>query len=218
MHEEPIHIHLLGTTNRSCAVGDFITRAPGLELVKYDTNAELLFVETSDPPIGGILLRRLNSGKRLIAVEFLTQPYQYSAFLQATQRAREQMLNTSAPSKHNPLHPTAPHYFFVKSEYRMVRIDCDRILYVEGMKNYAKIFLTGESKPVITLTSLKALIEKLPDNEFVRVHKSFIAHLRYIRSVERGIAWIGSARIPIADKQKTYLSARLNPKTRIQEH
>lgn len=212
----PIRCHLLGEMSlRPGALESFISRTPQLQLVDSSPNAELLFVETQSPVIGGVLLGRCPENGRLVAHDFLTKPYDYGAFLRAIQKARGQLRNLPAPEYPPPVvntvsvpaPATAAAYFFVKSDYKIVRIDTDRVLYVEGMKNYAKIYLQGENKPIISLISLKALLQHLPASSFVRVHRSYIVHLRYLQAVERGVAHVGTARIPIADKHKAEISA-----------
>lgn len=93
-------------------------------------------------------------------------------------------------------------FIFVKSEYRMVRIDIPKIRYVEGMSEYLRLFLEGEPKPVIALLSMKKLEERLPKN-FMRVHRSYIVNLQKIQQVERGrIVMDKDTHIPVSDGYK----------------
>jgi hypothetical protein len=93
-------------------------------------------------------------------------------------------------------------FIFVKSEYRMVRIDIPKIRYVEGMSEYLRLFLEGEPKPVIALLSMKKLEERLPKN-FMRVHRSYIVNLQKIQQVERGrIVMDKDTYIPVSDGYK----------------
>lgn len=183
---EPIRCHLPGDSS----LIPFASRTPGLRLCE-PLAAEVLLVETPYPP-GGVLLEKGTDGTAPRALAFLPRPYDYAAFMQALRKARSRQ----APPPENAA------YFFVKSEYRLVRIDIDRILYIEGMKNYAKIHLEGETRPILTLLSLKSLEERLRAPAFSRIHRSYIVHLRYVRSLERGHAVVGSVRIPIADKHR----------------
>ena len=77
------------------------------------------------------------------------------------------------------------------------------------MKDYAKIYMQGEPKPVITLMSLKSLQEKLPERTFQRVHRSYIINLRFVSTMEKGEAVIGTMRVPIADKYRPIIDEHL---------
>lgn len=204
---DPIRCQLLADSGslRSGALENFIARTPLLQLVDSGPSAELLLLETHHPALGGVLLGRSPDSGRLHALDFLTKPYDYGSFLRAIQKIRDQLRrpDSAAPS-------SEPAYFFVKSDYKIQRIDTERILYIEGMKNYAKIYLYGESRPIISLISLKALQQKLPDDTFLRVHRSYIVHLRYIQTIERSTIAIGAARIPIADKHKAQTLERIH--------
>ncbi|HNX07797.1 MAG TPA: LytTR family DNA-binding domain-containing protein, partial [Bacteroidales bacterium] len=93
-------------------------------------------------------------------------------------------------------------YIFVKSEYKLIKISLDQILYIEGLKDYVKIFMTDKEKPVLTLMSLKSLEQQLPCEKFMRIHRSYIINLGFIDQIERNQVVIRSARITIADIYK----------------
>jgi len=223
--DEPLALDLLES---------YVKRTPFLQLCGRANSAQgameqmqadpvdLLFLDVQMPGLSGTeFARSLRNGPKIIfstafenyaiegfrldAIDYLLKPYDYSEFLRAAQKAKEILQSTTTPA--SP--PDPPPYFFVKSEYRLVRIDVERILYIEGMKDYAKIWLHGEVRPVITLMSLRSLEEKLPCITFLRVHRSYIIHLKYVASVERSEAIIGTMRIPIADKYKTMLDEHL---------
>ncbi len=136
-------------------------------------------------------------GFKLDAVDYLLKPYDYSEFLRAVQKVQSLLVHITPNETLD--------YFFVKSEYRLIRIDVERILYVEGMKDYIKIHLQGESKPILTLMSLKGIMEKLPAQSFQRVHRSFIIHMRHVTLIEKGFAIIGNVQVPIAEKYREML-------------
>ena len=93
-------------------------------------------------------------------------------------------------------------YLFLKVEYQLVRIAYDDILYTEGLKDYVKVHLKSDPKPILSLTSLKALEEKLPPSKFMRVHRSFIVNLDKISAVTRNTIQIGATSIPVSDQYK----------------
>ena len=111
-----------------------------------------------------------------------------------------------------------PGSIFVKTEYRLRQIELDKILYIEGLKDYVKIYVEDEPRPVLSLISLKTLEEQLPAERFVRVHRSYIVQPSKIRIIERGRIVFGKTYIPVSDGYKeafyAFLEARsLMPKS-----
>lgn len=91
---------------------------------------------------------------------------------------------------------------FVKTEYRLQQIPLERILYIEGLKDYVKIHVEGEARPVVSLLSLKTLEEELPTERFIRVHRSYIVQPSKIRTIERNRILFGEERIPISENYR----------------
>jgi len=90
-------------------------------------------------------------------------------------------------------------FFFVNVEYALVKITVSEITHMEGMKDYVKIYLVGLSRPILTKSTLKGIEEKLPAQEFMRVHKSFIVHLSRIESIRNRELKIGTWEIPVGE-------------------
>ena len=101
-------------------------------------------------------------------------------------------------------------YLFLKVEYQLVRIALSDILYIEGLKDYVKIWLKGSEKALLSLTSLKSLEEKLPAKRFMRVHRSFIVSLDKINSITRNALQIGKINITVGDQYKEAFNAFLS--------
>jgi DNA-binding LytR/AlgR family response regulator len=97
-------------------------------------------------------------------------------------------------------------YLFLKVEYQLVRIALDDILYIEGLKDYVKVHLKNVEKAVLSLTSLKALEEKLPSKRFLRIHRSFIVALDKITSMTKNSVQIGKMLITVGDQYKDAFS------------
>lgn len=91
---------------------------------------------------------------------------------------------------------------FVKSDYKLVQIELKHILYIEGLKDYIKIYEEGNAKPILSLMSMKAIEEQLPPSRFMRVHRSYIVQKEKIRIIERGRIVFGKTYIPISDSYK----------------
>jgi DNA-binding LytR/AlgR family response regulator len=137
-------------------------------------------------------------GFKVNAVDFLLKPFNYAEFLKASNKALERFA-LIADKKNN----ATSNFMFVKSEYKQVKINFDEVYYFEGLKDYIKIWLSSQPKPVLTLMSLKTLEEELPEEKFMRVHRSFIIALEKIDAVERGQVLIHDQRITIAEQYKT---------------
>ena len=90
-------------------------------------------------------------------------------------------------------------YIFVKCEYKQVRVDLDQILFISGLKDYVRIHLKNQPRPLIALTTMKGIEEKLPVNRFCRVHRSYIVAMDKIESVERNVITIAGEAIPVSE-------------------
>ena len=137
---------------------------------------------------------------RVNALDYLLKPISYADFLASVNKAVawfELLLKSSASD--------APvDRIFVRSEYRLLQIELSRVLYIEGLKDYVKIYLEGEERPVLSLMSMKKLEEMLPADRFVRVHRSFIVHADKIKVIERNRIVFGKEYIPISENYKPH--------------
>jgi DNA-binding LytR/AlgR family response regulator len=97
------------------------------------------------------------------------------------------------------IQPKIEEFIYLKVEFQTVRVPCCNILFIEGLKDYAKIHMTDADKSILSLITLKALEEKLPKDRFMRIHKSFIVSLDKITSVTKNSVYIGNIMIPVSD-------------------
>ena len=93
-------------------------------------------------------------------------------------------------------------FVFVKSEYRIIKVRFEDILFCEGMKDYTQVYIKGKSDPILTLSNLKSFFSKLPSDEFIRVHRSYIVSISHIDSIARNEIYIGKKIIPVGDSFK----------------
>ena len=180
---------------------------------------DLLFCDIQMPGLTGMeLSRMLPEGTRVIfttafgqyalegfkvqALDYLLKPISYADFLAAARKAQDWFARVPASAP-------APQSLFVKSEYRLQQIAFDDILYVEGMKDYVRIFLES-GDPVVSLSTLKALEAQLPEDRFFRVSKSYIVQLSKVRTLERGRIVFGQTYIPISDGTREEFFRRLS--------
>jgi two-component system, LytTR family, response regulator LytT len=145
-------------------------------------------------------------GYRLDALDYLLKPFNYVEFLRAANKALayaelRQQPPAPGPAAAAPPEPEEEH-LFLKVEYQLVRVALDDILYIEGLKDYVKVHLQSAPKPLLSLTSLKALEEKLPAKRFMRIHRSYIVALDKIQSVSRQSVQIGDVHLTVSDQFK----------------
>ncbi|MGV3587495.1 MAG: LytR/AlgR family response regulator transcription factor [Adhaeribacter sp.] len=142
-------------------------------------------------------------GYRLDALDYLLKPFNYVEFLRAANKALAYAELRQKPAEPNPAPAeTEEENIFLKVEYQLVRVALNDILYIEGLKDYVKVHLQSAAKPILSLTSLKALEEKLPAKKFMRIHRSFIVALDKIQSVTRQSVQIKDVNIPVSDQFK----------------
>lgn len=213
-------------------VEDFVSRIPFLELLGKFTSAfdaltflqenriDLIFLDIQMPHLTGIeFVKSLDYRPQIIfttaypnfalegfdlgVVDYLVKPIEYSRFLKAVNKAcGHRYSNTSRDiaEKNFEKNASDPEYMLIKVEYSTVKINFNSILYIEGLKDYIKIY--NGQRPILTKSTLKNVEEKLPANEFIRVHKSFIVALSKIESIENNRILIANQRIPVGNLYK----------------
>jgi len=139
-------------------------------------------------------------GFKVEALDYLLKPFDYAEFLAAANKARTWF--ELVKGKQQSLLSEEKEFLFVKSEYKQLRIKLDDVLYFEGLKDYIKIWLKNNPKPVLTLMSLKSLEQELPETQFMRVHRSFIVSLNNVDVVERSQILINNQRITVSEQYK----------------
>ena len=184
---------------------------------------DLLFLDIQMPELSGMEFSRLISEKTRIifttafeqyaldsykvnALDYLLKPISYADFLHSTQKALQwlEMYHNSQTGK-VASGQSEPESIFVKTERKLMQIDLNQILYIEGLKDYLKIYLEGQTHPVLSLMSMKAMEELLPPQKFVRVHRSYIVQPQKIKVIERSRIVFGKEYIPISDSYKEKL-------------
>lgn len=141
-------------------------------------------------------------GFNLNVVDYIIKPVPFDRFLKAATKAIElHML------KHQQIEPApaAQNSLFVNSDYSLVRINMDDITYVEGLKDYIKIYQLHKERPIIPRLSLHFMEDKLPSGKFMRVHRSYIVALDKIISVKKNRLYLPDADIPFTDNYRTEL-------------
>ena len=147
---------------------------------------------------------------RLDALDYLLTTFTYPIFLEAANKALR-WFNISQPeSSIIPEIPNEETFIYIKSEYRIIRLELDEIDYIEGLGDYIKIYCRHESKPILSLCRMKSLEQLLPEKDFMRVHRSYIVRKRCIRVLERGNIIIGKISIPVGDSYRKRFQEYIN--------
>ena len=154
-------------------------------------------------------------GFRVEAFDYLLKPIGFSDFLRSANRAAQQM--ALADAKNSPTTESGKSaetdqekYLFVKADYKMLRIDISKILYVESQSEYIRIYLDND-KPIMTLLSMKAIEERLPTDRFMRVHRSYLVNSTKITAVANNRIIIGKEiYIPIGNQYKERFNLFVN--------
>ena len=197
-----------------------------------ETPVDLLFLDIQMPELNGLELSRMVpentrivfttafdqyavDGFRANALDYLLKPISYADFMEACNKAlqwfqlvqqSEQQPATSAPAEEEP------RSIFVKSEYKLLQINLDDIRYIEGLKDYVKIYTEQSPHPILSLMNMKAIEQMLPTSRFIRVHRSFIVQKSKIREIERNRIVFGDVYIPIGDSYKQAFLDFINAK------
>lgn len=210
-------------------IAGYIQKVPFLELVAECRSAfeamkvlsenpiQLIFIDINMPDLSGMEFVKTLTHKPYIvfttayseyavegfqvdAVDYLLKPITFNNLLKAANKVKN-LIELNANKDKESIKTTANH-LFVKSEYKLIRIELDDIKYIESQHEYIKIHLIN-SKPVLTQLSLKSIEEQLPSDRFMRVHRSFIVNLKKVSVIERNrIVFDGKVYIPISDQYK----------------
>jgi two-component system LytT family response regulator len=140
-------------------------------------------------------------GFKVDALDYLLKPLDYASFLKAANKAHTHFERLRIGSEKLKI---SSDHLFIKSEYKVIRIEIDKILYIEGMREYVRIHLEN-SKPVMTLLSMKKIEQKLPSTRFMRVHRSYIVNLEKITTIERSRIIFADVYIPVSEQYKEKL-------------
>lgn len=179
---------------------------------------DLLFLDIQMPELSGMEFAKLVpsstkiifttafgqyaiEGYKVQAIDYLLKPISYEEFLRAANKALS--LFASAESERpSSVSNTDERFIFVKSDYKLLKVNFDDILFVEGVKDYVKIYLDNGQKPIMSLMNMKKVEDFLPSPEFLRTHRSYIVHMNKVSVIDRGRIVFGDSYIPISESYK----------------
>ena len=224
--DEPLAVSLLESyvkkTPFLALEGTFNSAIHALTAIS-DHPVDILFLDIQMPELNGLEFSRIVGGETRIifttaferyaadsykvnALDYLLKPISYPDFLTAANKALQwfemtrkntiQVDGTAIPDKEEI------ESIFVKTEYKLIQIALNKILYIEGLKDYVKIYTEDDIHPVLSLMSMKTMEEMLPSKNFIRVHRSYIVQAQKIKVIERNRIVFGKTYIPISDNYK----------------
>jgi two-component system, LytTR family, response regulator len=214
--DEPLALNLLQ---------DYISKIPYLNLcgkfeeplkalsVLQAQQIDLLFLDIKMPDISGIdFFKSLTykpqvifttahtefamDGFELKAMDYLLKPVSFEKFVSACNRAKDYLETKKVKDKD---------YFFINVTHKLHKIFYSDILYLEGFKDYTKIYLSNSSNPLLVLHNLKYFEEQLQQNDFVRIHRSYIVPIRMLNTISRKSVTIGNKNLPVSDNYRNHL-------------
>ena len=211
-------------------VGRYSSAVAALRALHEQLEVKLLFLDIKMPDLSGLELARVlqGGGQRVIfttafnqyalegfrvdALDYLLKPFNYEEFLRASLKARAHFEPRQAGAPPAPAQAAAAalppeDHIYLKVEYQLVRVMLADILYVEGLKDYVKVHLGSQPRPLLSLTSLRSMEEKLPAGKFMRIHRSYIAGLDHVAAVGRGTLQVGKETLPVSDGYREAVDA-----------
>lgn len=219
-------------------IASYVSKTPFMELVGtfasaqdaiktiLDENIDIVFLDIQMPQLSGMEFARVVppscrvvfvtayesyavQGYKANALDYLLKPVSYEDFVATANRAL-QWVELNRQIKENV---SDREHLIVKSEYKLKQIPVKDILYIEGLKDYVKIYLDNGEKPVMTLMSMKLLDRFLPESQFLRVHRSYIVNTTKIKVIERNRIVFGNTYIPVSESYKQSFCDYVNSHT-----
>ena len=217
--DEPLSLDLLEDNLRQVnyiqIAGRCRTAGEALILLQSE-HIDLLFCDIQMPGLNGLQLVKslvkkpmvifvtayekfAIDGFELDVIDYLVKPVPVDRFLRACQKAYTQLALSKIAEEKAPLRKD---YFFIHVEYNLIKISFSDIEYIEGLKDYVKINLINQQKPILSRTTIKSLELQLPCDSFFRVHKSFLVNVDRVTQIRRGKIKTVNAELPLSDNYR----------------
>ncbi|MBW8687526.1 LytR/AlgR family response regulator transcription factor [Chitinophaga rhizophila] len=223
--DEPLALELLEDNIRQVPFLELVaTCADAFEAIKVlqENTVDLIFLDIQMPGLTGLQFIQSLSHKPMIILitayekyalegfeldvtDYLVKPVSLPRFIKACNKARElyQLRHQTAAAAPGIL----PEFFFVNSDYSLLKINIAEIIWIEALKDYIRIHLTGSAKPVVTRLPLKQVEEQLPQARFIRIHKSYIIAVAHITAIRKNSVFIGTMELPVGDNYRETVAA-----------
>jgi two-component system, LytTR family, response regulator LytT len=236
--DEPLALELIRTfilqTPFLNLVGSYSSGIKALEAL-HENSVDLIFLDIQMPGLTGMELAKIVAdrqqhpfprivfttaynqyaleGYKVDAIDYLLKPFNFADFLRAATKARsyfERIQTGPVNDVSNIPSPSSDDYLFLKVEYQFIKVNLKDIMLIESFGDYVKVNLANDEKPILSLTSLKALEERLPSGRFMRIHRSYIISLDHVTAVSRSSVTIRSTVINVTDQYKEPFARFIN--------
>ena len=209
----------------------FSSALDAINFISENKQIELIFCDIEMPSISGVdFIKSLQGekpyvifttaypkyaleGYNLNAIDYLVKPIPFPRFIQAINKVRElkQLKDSKATglvsSASGTLSTKEDDFVFVKSEYENIKLPLKDIIFIQGLKDYLKIHVENRSS-VLTLMNFKDMQQKLPESDFIRVHRSYVVNVNKIKSIQKNKILLEDFRIPIGESYKALVYLR----------
>ena len=235
--DEPLALDLMERYVSQTPFLNLVARCETAAEVLFNVNikdVDLIFMDIQMPNLSGIELSRsldddimvifvtaydnyAVEGFKVNAVDYLLKPISYQNFLDSASRALKlfELKQKKVCSPNSPMcnFKKQDNYIYVKSGYKVIQVNLNEVLYIEGLKDYVKIHMENQREPIVSIMSIKSLEDLLPAGMFMRVHRSFIVQISKVKMVDRSRIVFNDEFIPISEKYKdafyNYINSRL---------
>lgn len=229
--DEPLAVDLLQDFVKKVDVLELVsTFNNAIDAVSFinQNNIDLVFLDIQMPHFSGIDFLNTIEKKPLVifttaysdyavegfnlgAVDYLVKPIPFHRFLKAVVRAQQvlQPVANTAIAENNNAPEIEQDFMFVRAEYENVKLNFADILFIEGLKDYVKIYTT-DNKFTLTLISLIKLENLLSSKGFARIHRSYIINIKHVKSIQKNKVLISDKRIPISESYKNSFFEKIN--------
>lgn len=165
----------------------------GIELAKTIKDSMVIFTTAFD--------EYALEGFEVSAIDYVLKPILFERFLKACEKAKEYY-----EFKNGKLNDKS--HVFLRADHQTIKVELNDIQYIEGLKDYVKVYTKTQVKPIITRTNLKGITELLNDNKFERVHKSYIVNLTHVQSLQNDCLLLNSCKVPVGDAYKAAIKLK----------
>lgn len=214
--DEPLALQLLQDNIRNVPylqlVGTCRTAFEAMKVLE-ENKIDLIFIDIQMPGLTGLQFIGSLENKPLVifitaykqyaldsydlsVVDYLVKPVALERFIKACNKAKEQY-DLKMPK--NPKTLKQADYFFLNADYSQVKIMFDDIIWIEGVRDYLKIYLKNSNKPMLFRTSFKSLEPELPPGRFIRIHKSYLVSIESITAIRKSSVFIKDMELPIGE-------------------
>jgi len=226
--DEPLAADLLASyaskTPELHLVGTYESALTAMKVLR-ENPVNLLFLDIQMPELSGLEFAKILpkdtkvifttafdryaiEGYKVNAVDYLLKPISYENFIKAVNKTIELSI-----TEHRQQVMAQDRFLYVKSEYKLVQVKLDDILYVEGVKDYIKLYLKGDRRPILSLMNMKKIDDYLPRPQFMRIHRSYIINMKEVSMIDRSRMVIGDNLLPVSESYKDLVQEFLDSHT-----